>query len=80
MILPVYQSASDPSWLWWSPEQGQFPPDAELVRGEYHVGPRVQAGRDTPYTVTVVDFSTNPPTEVSRPGGYELLPELLPEL
>ncbi len=72
VILPVYQSASDPSWLWWSPGQGQFPPDAELVRGEYHVAPRVQAGRDTPYTVTVQDFSTNPPTEVSRPGGYEL--------
>ena len=31
VILPVYQSASDPSWFWSSPDQGQFPPDAVLT-------------------------------------------------
>ena len=65
VILPVYQSASDPSWLWWSADQGQFPPDAVLT-GDFRTGPRMQAGRDTPYTVAVEDFSTNPPTEVTR--------------
>ncbi len=71
VILPVYQSASDPSWFWSSPDQGQFPPDAVLT-GDFRRAARVRAGRDTPYTVAVEDFSTNPPTEVTRPGGYEL--------
>src|SRR5438034_372307 len=51
VILPVYQSASDPSWFWSSPDQGQFPPDAVLT-GEFRRAARVRAGRDTPYTVT----------------------------
>ncbi len=71
VILPVYQSAADPSLLWSSPDQGPFPPDAVLT-GEFRRAARVRAGRDTPYTVTVEDFSATPPTEVTRPGGYEL--------
>ena len=46
VILPVYQSASDPSWFWSSPDQGQFPPDA-MLSGEFRRAARVRAGRDT---------------------------------
>src|SRR5579859_7555698 len=71
VILPVYRSASDPNWTWVSAEQGSLPPDAVLT-GQFEQAPRVKAGVDVPYTVTVENFSTDPPSEVTRPGGYEL--------
>lgn len=71
VILPVYQSASDPSQVWWSPEQGPFPADA-ILSGRFMQATRVKAGTDIPYTVTVLDMFTNPASEVTRTGGYEL--------
>ncbi len=71
VVLPVYQSASDPNWVWSSPADGPFPADAVLT-GEFVTAPRVKAGDDIPYLVTVQDYSTDPPSEVTRPGGYEL--------
>ena len=71
VVLPVYSSASDPRWTWSSPSDGPFPPDAVLT-GEFVAAPRVKGGVDIPYMVTVENFSTDPPSEVTRPGGYEL--------
>ena len=71
VIVPVYRSVSDPSWVWWSPDQGSFPTDAILTR-EFEMVRRVKAGVDIPYTVTVENFWTDPPSELTRPGGYEL--------
>jgi hypothetical protein len=71
IVLPIYRSASDPSWLWWSPEQGPLMPDAVLT-GQFKLAARVKAGTDVPYTVTVLDLLTDPPSEITRPGGYEL--------
>lgn len=78
VIVPVYRSQANPSLLWWSPEQGAFPTDAELT-GQYLEVPRVNAGVDTPYTVGVQDLSTDPPTEETRPGGYELYRNYTPQ-
>jgi hypothetical protein len=71
VIAPVYSSASDPSWRWSSPADGPLPPDAVLT-GDFRRVVRVKAGTDVPYTVSVENFSTDPPSEVTRPGGYEL--------
>ncbi len=78
-LLPVYQSQSNPRASWWSPEQGPFPADAQLVLDEYQIVPRAKAGVDTPYTVGVQDLSTDPPTEETRPGGYELYRNYTPQ-
>lgn len=71
VILPIYRSASDPNWTWASPAQGPLPPDAVLT-GRFEQVRRVKAGFDAPYMVIVEDFSTDPVSEVARPGGYEL--------
>src|SRR5216683_6827408 len=78
VVLPVYRSASDSNWVWSSPDQGPFPPDAVLT-GDFVTVRRVRAGIDVPYLVTVEDFSTNPPSEVTRPGGYELYRNYYPQ-
>lgn len=77
-ILPIYRSASDPSVLWSTPDQGPFPQDAVLT-GDFDVVPRVKAGTDIPYTVTVQDLFTDPPSEITRPGGYELYRNYYPQ-
>ena len=71
VILPVYQSVSDPSRVWWTPQQGPFPPDAVLT-GEFEAVARVRASTDVPYMVTVLDLFTDPSSEITRTGGYEL--------
>jgi hypothetical protein len=78
VILPVYQSAADPSLNWVSPVQGPLPADAVLT-GRFEQSRRVKAGFDVPYMVTVEDFSTDPPSEVTRPGGYELYRNYYPQ-
>jgi hypothetical protein len=78
VVLPVYRSSSDSSWLWSSPDQGRFPPDAVLT-GDFVTVRRVRGGLDVPYMVTVEDFSTNPPSDVTRPGGYELYRNYYPQ-
>lgn len=71
LVGPIYTSAANPDWQWWSPDQGPLLPDAELS-GRFKVLKRQKAGQDVPYSVTVEDFSTAPATEKTRPGGYEL--------
>lgn len=71
IVVPVYSSPSA-GRLWLTPDDGPFPADAALT-GEFRSDvPRVKAGVDTPYMVEVQDFSTNPPTVETRPGGYEI--------
>jgi hypothetical protein len=79
VIVPVYRSASNPSWLWWSPEQGPFPPDPQLVPFEFRVAQRLRTGTDIPYTVTVLDLFSDPASEITRPGGYELYRNYYPQ-
>ncbi len=71
VILPVYRSAST-GRPWATPDDGPFPADAQLTGEFLDNVPRVKAGVDTPYTVDVQDFSTDPPSVETRPGGYEL--------
>src|SRR6266542_2737167 len=71
VVLPVYKSTIDPFSTWSSPADGPFPAGAVLT-GDFVTVPRVRAGVDIPYIVTVEDFSTDPPSQVTRPGGYEL--------
>jgi hypothetical protein len=73
VVLPIYISPSHPGWKWTSPDDGPLWPDARPSRTQLTTAPRVQAGSDTPYDVTVRDYSTDPDgTEVERSGGYEL--------
>lgn len=71
VVLPIYESPSDASWIWSSPSDGPLRADAELS-GRFRSVRRQKSGSDVPYFVTVQDFSTNPATEIIRPGGYEL--------